>query len=484
MFTEAKRAKFLSHLDREVVKGIRGFSLEAYLVALEGWRRGLELKWYKNETELCKLDRVRSSTQGKFFSLANNKKLHYFFRSRGDMVSNEAVEICRNKQLTKEYLKKAGIPVPEGAVFDNINEDKIISYTKKLGFPVVVKPLTGSMGKGVYVNINNEAELLRVLGELNSSNINDQLLVEKHYPGKEYRVYVVGDDVAGAVNRIPANIIGDGVSTVSELIEQKNKMRKKNPYLARKPINIDFEVCNMLQKVGYDENSILKRGEQIFLREKSNLSSGGDSIEATDDLSEEVKSTAIKALKALPDIPHAGVDIIVNPTNNDDAVVLEINATAEIALHVYPVYGEAKDIPAKIIDYYFPETTDNQKSNAYFDFKSVLEPLKTWATEEIKISKTPSDRYYVKKYYVTGKVHKVGYMTFIQRKALRLGLFGEAKKSGEGVEVTVIGTEPEILEQFKEICYKGSRRSKVEEITETQTEIMKGPFQIGFKKIL
>src|SRR5699024_1442408 len=110
-------------------------------------------------------------------------------------------------------------------------------------------------------------------------------------------------------------------------------------------------------------------------------------VEETFKLTEEVKKIAVNALKAMPAIPHAGVDIIVDPDSNKKAVVLEINATAEIAFHIFPLKGEAKDVPGTIIDYYFPETAGEEKSTFYFDINSLLEPLKTWAADEIKVTK-------------------------------------------------------------------------------------------------
>ncbi len=102
----------LPHLNKRIVSNIKGFKLDAYLVALEGWRRGLTLKWYKDETELCTLDRLNSSTSGKFFSLSSDSKTHYFFRSRGDKVINKAVRVCQDKEKTKELLDKKNLPVP------------------------------------------------------------------------------------------------------------------------------------------------------------------------------------------------------------------------------------------------------------------------------------------------------------------------------------------------------------------------------------
>src|SRR5699024_11141590 len=193
-----------------------------------------------------------------------------------------------------------GVPVPQGKIF-KVNDKEAITYASNIGYPVVIKPLKGSMGRGVYTNIQNEDELKNAIEDFRSRfKKYTEFAVEKHYPGKEYRIYVVGDQVVGATNRIPANVIGDGKTSITNLIKNKNKERKKNPYLAPKPIKVDYEVRHLLKRAGYDENSIPPKGEQVFLREKSNLSSGGDPIEETDELSEEVKQLAVDALKSLP----------------------------------------------------------------------------------------------------------------------------------------------------------------------------------------
>lgn len=476
-----KDSRLFPHLNHHVVKGITGFNLDAYLIALEGWRRGLELKWYKDETELNTFNVLPGKTNGRFFSLSSRDKIHYFFCSRGDKVSNVAAKICRNKNRTKNELMKSGINVPQGALLTDKKE--IISFAENIGYPVVIKPVSGSMGKGVYVNIKNKAELQTVLEELENTNKNKELIIEKYYPGKEYRVYVVGDKVVGAINRVPANVIGDGIHTIKELIELKNKERKKNPYLAKKPIKVDNQILTLLKKNGYNLDSIPNKGEQVFLREKSNLSQGGDPIEATDELSDSVKQLAVNALKVLPSIDHAGLDIIVNPNNRNEGTVIEINSKPEIAFHVFPLSGEPKDVPGAIIDHYFPETRGNFKTTAYFDYLSILEPLKTWAVDELKISKSPTKPYFKKTFRVKGQVQGVGYIAYIKRHALKHNLSGETKKINKDIEVTIIGPHPDILDNFKDIINKGSKKSKIEQVIETETEMISEPFKIGFKTI-
>ncbi|WP_339226575.1 acylphosphatase [Oceanobacillus sp. FSL K6-2867] len=486
---ENNKVKLFPHLTEEVVADIRGFKLDAYLIALEGFRRGLTLKWYKDETEKCKLHRLNSSTDGKFFSLSSDKQSHYFFRSRGDLVANKTVNICTDKEKTKQLLKDGGVPIPEGELFDITESKKMVKYAEKIGYPVIIKPLNGSMGRGVYINLQNRDELLNAIKETQTTYKQYKTyLVEKHYFGKEYRVYVVGDKAVVATHRIPANITGDGKNTVEKLIKLKNIERKKNPYLAPKAIKIDYEVKNYLKNYGYNEKSVPKKGELLILRGKSNLSAGGDPIEKTYELTNEVKQIAVDALKAMPSIPHAGVDVIVDPDSNKKAVVLEINATAEIAFHCFPLEGEAKDVPGAIIDYYFPETKGKEKSNFYFDFNSLLQPLKTWAADEVKVTMPPIGDIYSKKYIASGKVHKVGYMSWIKRHALKNNLSGYVKKrEGDRIEVVIFGTQEqkEIMQQFAELCRKGSKKSRVDNLEEERFELHTDqPLKLGFELIL
>ncbi|WP_416147723.1 acylphosphatase [Salipaludibacillus sp. HK11] len=477
---ETEKVELLDNLSKDVVLDISGFKLCSYLVALEGWRRGLKLTWYKDETELCKLDRMNSSTQGKFFSLSSKNQEHYFFRSRGDEVSNRSVRICQNKEKTKATLNKKNVPIPIGEVFDTNNDEKILSYAKEVGFPIVAKPLKGSMGKGVYTNIQNEDELKEVLIDLKSLNNYPEYIIEKYYPGKEYRIYVVGNKVVGATNRIPANVIGDGEKTIKKLIEDKNEARKGNPYLAPKPIKVDYEVVSCMKRVGYDVNSVPKSGEQVFLREKSNLSSGGDPIEATDELSKDIRQMAVDALKALPSIPHAGVDIIVDPTSNDQGVVLEVNATAEIGFHLYPWSGKARDVPEAIISYYFPETEKVQKSSFYFDYHSVIEPLKSWASDEVTVARPPSSKIYGRKFVVSGKIQKVDYLAWIKRQALRKNLHGSARYvDGGEVEIRILSNNEKDVSEFIDTCYKGSKKSEVKKVNQYNIDLSES-FKIGF----
>src|SRR5690625_4925156 len=244
---------FPNWLTKQMIRGVRGFNLDAYVMALEGWRRGLSLTWYFDPTEVTNMKIIGFNPLGKSFSLRSDdkNKLHYFYRSRGDKVANEAVDIVHDKHLAKSYLQKAGVPTPKGVQFNKaINNDEILEITKELDHPLVVKPVFGSLGKGVFTNIQSDEELLKNIEYLRDNYEYDEIIVEQFINGEEYRVYVVGDKVAAATNRVPANVLGDGTSTIEELIEKKNEIRKENPYLATKLIKIDDSLLQFIESQG------------------------------------------------------------------------------------------------------------------------------------------------------------------------------------------------------------------------------------------
>src|SRR5699024_1816341 len=225
---------WLPHLSPEVISETEGNYLDAYEVALEGWRRGLTLRWHVKDSEKFKEMKTRFvDNPGQLISLHSETKDHYFFRTRGDKVTNEAVEQGMNKEVTKTILKKANVSVPEGKEFSREDRvETIIEYASKLGYPIVIKPTDGSFGRGVMSNITSEGGLLYSLDYLRNEMEEEQIIVEKHIPGNDYRLYVVGDEVVGAIHRIPPNVIGDGINSIEALIDIKNGERKLNPRLA------------------------------------------------------------------------------------------------------------------------------------------------------------------------------------------------------------------------------------------------------------
>src|SRR5699024_8653464 len=211
---------WLPHLPKEVVADARGWNLDAYVVALEGWRRGLTLRWHTKDSE--KFTDMRTwfvDSPGRLFSLSSDTKTHYFFRTRGDMVTNEAVDIGGDKGKTKELLEEKGVSVPKGKAFSVSEEEAIIAFAEEIGYPLVIKPTDGSFGRDVHTEIGANEELFIALDKIKAKEQNKHVIVEEQIPGIDYRIYVVGDKAVAAMKRVPANVVGDGERTILELID-------------------------------------------------------------------------------------------------------------------------------------------------------------------------------------------------------------------------------------------------------------------------
>ena len=475
---------FPSWITKRMIRGVKGFNLDAYLMALEGWRRGLTLTWYLDPSEETDMKIIGFNPLGKSFSLKNNEtgKVHYFYRSRGDLVSNEAVDIVQDKYKTKQMLLEAGVPTPKGFKFEkNEKIEQIIEKFNQegLNYPVVIKPVFGSLGKGVIINIKNKEELKNALIETNNSEDRyNSYVIEEHIEGEEFRLYVIGDEVVAATKRVPANVVGDGKSTIKELIEEKNKLRKENPYLRKKLIKIDDSVENFIKNKGLSLESIPEKDELVYLKGPSNIAAGGDPIDATDRISAVAKTVAVSAVKAIPHLIHAGVDIIVN---KEEAYIIEINSTADIVLHLFPIEGHPRNVPEKIIDYYFPETISNKnaKTNIYFDYREIRKILSNHLAQEITLTDAPKGNLYMIRYIVSGKVQKVGYRKWIKEQAVKQGLHGYTRNLSNGNVVVVVGSDnEEKLKKFKELCKKGPKKAKVEQIKELDWTT---PIKLGFE---
>lgn len=468
----------------EVVQDAQGWNLDAYTIALEGWRRGLTLRWHtKDSEEFSKIKTWFVDSPGRLFSLSSDDKTHYFFRTRGDKVTNEAVEIGSDKGKTKELLLKNNILVPKGKQFSVNEEEAIRSYGKKLGFPLVIKPTDGSFGRDVFTEIETEEQLIEALKTIQQDDRNKHVIVEQHIPGTDYRIYVVGDQAVAAMIRVPANVIGDGKKTVEQLIHEKNEIRKQNPRLMSCLIEIDDSLMQFIKRSGYQLDSVLEKGKQLFLTDKANISTGGDPITVTETLDEAVMNTAIRALNAVPGLAHGAVDIIVDERKpiEEAATVIELNPTSQIGGLLYPMVGKPCDVPAAIIDYYFPETREvtTEKEKMYFDFIDVLSPLESKSATVSMVTPMPLGKIYAKKYTVIGDVQKMGYHMGLRKQAFERKLHGLVLNKEDGsIDVVVAGTNPEMVDDFEKGLWADPERSNVLEVHESEWN---QPMKVGFE---
>lgn len=370
--------------------------------------------------------------------------------------------------------------MPEGERFNGrVSDESIIHSAEQIGYPLVLKPTEGSFGKGVITNIRDERELESALKYVRGKLKSSEVILEKYIPGKEYRLYIVGESVVGAMNRIPANVTGDGINTIASLIEAKNEERNLNPRLVSCPIIINEEVKNYLSRHGLTINSVPEKDSKVFLTEKTNISIGGDPVDVLDEIPDDIKEAAVKALHSVPGLPHGAVDLIVH-AETSKVYVIELNPTANLGGLLYPIYGKARDIPKAIVDFYFPETKkDHQQTSAiYFDYKEVLMSLEDKTAFSTTVIPFNYGRLYKKKYIIKGDVGGFSFQRWIKGKAFHYSLNGYTKKRvDQTLEVVVAGEDEQSLNSFRQILLESSEHYKIDEVLE---QIHEGTVKIGF----
>lgn len=478
--------EWLPHLHDEFVSEANGTLLDAYVVALEGWRRGLTLRWHVKDSEKFKdMKTWFVDNPGLLFSLSSDEKTHYFFRSRGDLVTNEAVEIGSDKAKTKQIFRDEGIPTPEGKFFSEAETDEqILAYAQQLGYPVVLKPTDGSFGKGVVANITSDGEMTYSIDYVRHELGYKDVIVEKYIPGEDLRLYVVDNEVVGAIKRIPPHVIGDGINSIEALIELKNEERRLSPRLSSCLIETNKELIDYVGRHGYTLNTVPEKGECVFLSERANISLGGDPVDVFDELSNEIKEIAVKALKAVPGLVHGAVDILLykdEETNEERGYVIELNPTSQLGGILYPVKGKARDVPAAIIDYYFPETKGRRLDNEkiYFDLFDVLEPLQSRQAHVSTVTPSPQGKIHAKKYTVIGDVQDLGYHRGLRKQAFERYLHGfVVNKENGDIDVIVGGLDPEMVDDFKNAFWEDEERATVLAVEE---EPYHEPLKVGFE---
>lgn len=426
--------EYLPHLKNAVpIKGY-GNRLSMYLIALEAWRRGLNVKFFLKENPDNRL-LIR-------YTIGDGANEYHFESSLGDKLTTYAYEICENKDETKNVLSQAGIPVPEGQRFtSDKNKNEIIDYANMLGYPLVIKPISENAGKGVFSNIQSKEKFRESLFYVRDELGYKDIIVEKHITGIEHRIFLVNGEVIAVTNRMPANIIADGIHSIEELIDIKNKSKQSNPTVASKLIEMDKEVTESIKSLGYDYSTIPPIDEKIYLRTKSNVSAGGDSIDMTDNLTPELRKLAEEAMNSIEGLNVCGLDMIIDKELNK-GVIIEINTKPMVGLHVFPVEGKPRDVVSPIIDDYFPATKGKEKSILYFDFDAVISPLRDRSVKEVELSPPSQNHLYSYRYILIGTFEE-SFESEVRLLALNKGLHGYLNETSESQYELVIASERE-----------------------------------------
>jgi cyanophycin synthetase len=278
-----------------------------------------------------------------------------------DATGAIAETIAQDKELTKKLLDAAGVPVPLGRVVTD--PEGAWTAAREIGLPVVLKPLDGNQGKGVTVNLATKEQI--IAGFNAAREFGHEILVERYLAGHDYRLLVIGDKLVAAARRDPPIVVGDGVRTVRQLVDQVNLDPRRGNGHATSLTRIRFDdiALGSLAKQGLDADSVPDKGRRVVLRNNANLSTGGTATDVTDDVHPEVAARAIAAAHMVG-LDICGVDLVcdgvLKPMEEQHGGVVEVNAAPGLRMHLSPSFGKGRDVGKAIIDMLFKEGDDGR----------------------------------------------------------------------------------------------------------------------------
>jgi cyanophycin synthetase len=277
-------------------------------------------------------------------------------------TSAVGADIAADKQLAKQLLSTAGIPVPAGRVAWTADEAE--EALADIGGPVVIKPLGGCHGANLTIGVRSAAEA-RAAHE-KASAVSEAVLVEELVPGADYRVLVIDGQLAAAAQLRPASVTGDGVQTIAQLVARANTDPRRGVGHARELtiISLDQDAMRHLDSLGLDDHSVPARGQVVTLRRNANLSTGGTSKDVTEIVHAEVAEMCRRAA-AVSGLDVCGIDLkltdIAAPLHDPDGhgrgqpcAVLELNACPGLRMHLSPTEGTPRDVAAAVVDSLYP----------------------------------------------------------------------------------------------------------------------------------
>jgi len=272
-----------------------------------------------------------------------------------DKTSSIAVDLASNKEETKRMLSDAAIPVAKGLCI--VSEEEVKEAIEYIGFPLVFKPLDGNHGKGASINVKTEEEAMAAFEH--AKKYSRRIIVEKFITGYDFRVLVINNKFIAAALREPAHVVGDGTSTIDQLIEIENKdpRRGYGHENVLTEISIDRETREQLAKKNLTLETILPKGEKCYLKGTANLSTGGTSTDVTD-IVHPHNIFICERISRIIGLDICGIDIMAQnlsePLELSGGVILEVNAAPGFRMHLAPANGLPRNVAAPVIDMLYP----------------------------------------------------------------------------------------------------------------------------------
>ncbi len=272
-----------------------------------------------------------------------------------------AVEIASDKEETNRILGDLGLPVPKQ--YRVSSEEECVRAARKVGYPVVVKPLDANHGRGVSINLSDDDHLKQAFEK--AKIFSRSVLVEKYIQGFDHRMLVVNGTLVAVAKRVPGHVVGDGKHSIEQLVEIVNADPRRGigheKVLTR--LDFDFQANRLMELAGYARETVLAEGEVFYLRSTGNLSTGGTSVDMTDVVHPDNREMAERSARAIG-LDVCGVDFLTPDVTKSfkevGGAICEVNAAPGFRMHVAPSEGKARDVASPVMDMLFPPGTPSR----------------------------------------------------------------------------------------------------------------------------
>lgn len=288
----------------------------------------------------------------------NQKRIQATTTSKTNMIS---VDIAGDKAATKKLLGDMGVPVPRG--YEIRNEEDLERTVERVGYPVVIKPLDGNHGKGATVGISNIEDARTAFAK--AKEYSRWIIVEKQLIGSDFRALVVNNRLIAVAERVPAHVVGDGTSTIRQLIDRTNEdpRRGYGHENVLTQITIDQQTERLIRAKKYELETVLPEGEIIYLKTTANISTGGTAIDRTDEVHPE-NVFLFERIARIIGLDVAGIDVIApnvaEPLSENGGGIIEVNAAPGFRMHLAPSEGIGRNVAEHVVDMLFPPGTPSR----------------------------------------------------------------------------------------------------------------------------
>ena len=268
-----------------------------------------------------------------------------------------AVEISCDKEDTHNLLNDLGLPVPLQRMVYSPRE--AIRAARRIGFPVVVKPLDANHGRGVSINLTEDQQIEVAFAEARDKGKSRAILVESYVTGFDHRMLVINKQLVAVAKRVPGHVVGDGKHNITELVEQVNSDPRRGIGHEKVLTNLelDKQAIRLMEEAQLNADSVLPEGETVYLRSTANLSTGGTAIDMTDAVHPDNRDMAERAIKAVG-LDVGGVDFLIDDISRSYkdicGAIVEVNAAPGFRMHVAPSEGTSRDVSGNVMDMLFP----------------------------------------------------------------------------------------------------------------------------------